>query len=166
VSLLTKIGLGVVAVMMALTSTYMHGYSTAAANWKAIVAQANAQHATELAALQQQARDSEHAHAQQLADIDQQHQKDIQHEISSRDAVIADLRAGTVSLRKRFTCAAAGNERVPSTATSTSGSDAAGAGGLSADDASVLVRLASRADEVALQLQACQAVVRADRDGR
>lgn len=84
--------------------------------------------------------------------------------IAQRDAVIADLRAGTVRLRQRFRCpvpaAPAGGP-----AGTSAGGDAAGDRGLSDADAEFLVRFAGDADNVARQLGACQAVIRADRQG-
>lgn len=78
--------------------------------------------------------------------------------LADRDRTIADLRAGNVQLRDRFTC------RVPDPAAGAGGSDEAPQGGLLPADAEFLVSLAAEADEVARQLAACQAVVRSDRD--
>ena len=107
-------------------------------------------------------RDQDAKHAQAMADIGTTHQQDIDHEITSRDAVIAGLRAGSHRMRERFACPAAG-ERLPDVAAGTGFSDAAKSFGLQAEDGAFLISESSRADQIANQLRACQAVVRADR---
>lgn len=84
-----------------------------------------------------------------------------QNETDKRDAdrTIADLRAGRERLRNKFACP----RTVPQAAGSPGGSDEAGQGGLSVEDASVLIRFASEADGVARTLQACQAILAAER---
>lgn len=160
---LVRIGLQLAVVMGCLYGAYHHGVSTTTEHYQGVIAKANQDHAEAVAKLQQQARDKERQHGEQLATIDQQHQEKLSHEINSRDRTIADLRAGNVRVRQRFTCPAASDQRVPSTSTSTSGGDEAQAGGLQREDAEFFVRFASEADEVTLQLQACQATVRSDR---
>lgn len=80
---------------------------------------------------------------------------------ASADRTISDMRAGALQLRPELTCRAPGS--VPDTSASPGKRDAAGPGGLRAADAELLVRLADRADQLALQLQAAQAVIAADR---
>lgn len=123
----------------------------------------HAEHAVHLAAdaraeaqAQMQAREAEAVAAERMATIDQQ----LQQERARAEQTIADLRAdldaGRVRLRARFTCPAGSG--LPSAA--------AGAGqrddpaGLRAADAQFLVRLA---DECDARLRAAQAVIRADR---
>lgn len=66
------------------------------------------------------------------------------------DRTIADLRAGTVRLRPRFTCPA-----VPEGAGASSESVTADPGGLRIEDAEFLVRLAGEADRAADERQQC-----------
>lgn len=69
---------------------------------------------------------------------------------------IADLRAGNLQLRKRFTC-----PKTPSGTTGIAGvGDAEEGSGLSTDDAEFLISEAERADEVVRQLQAAQDLLR------
>jgi prophage endopeptidase len=156
----------VVAVLIvggALFGAYAHGYSTAAEHWKLIVAQINDANRAEVIALQQKAQEIEQAHAQQIATIDQQHQEAIQNEKAKLDAAIAAYNAGALRLRDKFTCHAASKPNVPDTSTGTGSGDAASEGGLQREDVQFLISEASRADQVADQLKACQAVIAADR---
>lgn len=141
----------------------MHGHSVEREHWQRVIAQNDADNAREIANREAAARREEQGKAETLRAIDKQTLQDKQNEIDSRDRTIADLHAGTVRLRDRFTCAAASDQRVPSAAATTGQRDAASAGGLQEEDGVFLVSESSRADQVARQLQACQAVVRADR---
>lgn len=117
-----------------------------------------------LALLQAKVRQQEQDKAAALAAIDQQHQQDIQNREAISNRTIADLRAGTVRLRSDIAANEfAASVRLPSAATSTGQRDADQAVGLRLADAEFLVRTADEADQVADQLRACQAVVRADR---
>lgn len=121
------------------------------------IAEANA----ELAKAEQAARDIEQKRAADMALLDANYQKELSDAKATSDATIADLRAGTVRMRKRFQCAATHPASVPSTAqagTSASGVD--DATGLQPADAGFLVQLAKRADA---QVRALQDVVRKDR---
>lgn len=160
---LLKYAIALALVASTLFGAYHHGCSVTAADYELKITKANEQHAAALADLQAKARAAEDRNAQQIAAIDRTHQERLSHEIDSRDRTIADLRAGTVSVRKRFTCPASTDQRMPGAPASTGGSDAAQAGGLQQADAEFFVRFASEANAVALQLQSCQAVVKADR---
>jgi hypothetical protein len=155
--------LAVAAVLAALYAAYSFGVDTTTDHYKGVIAQTNADNAKATALAVEGARRDERKSAQDMHDIDTAIHEGLKNEINSRDAVIADLRAGTVGLRKRFTCPASPGTVVPKASTSTSGSDAAGQGGLQAADAEFLIRLADEADQVARRLQAAQAVVRKDR---
>ena len=102
----------------------------------------------------------ERAIAKTQADIDTAYQKGITDAQAQLDGTLSDLRADVIRLRKRFTCPAAS---VQATAAGATVSDDAEAGGLQREDAEFLVRLASDADAIALQLKACQAIVENDR---
>lgn len=114
---------------------------------------------------QQAARDTEAKRASDMADLDAHYTEELNNAKANADRTIADLRAGTVRLRQRFTCK-------PNTSSSSQAGKAGtgtglGAGqsacGLSAEDAGFLVSEAKRADAVVVQLQACQAIVKQDR---
>lgn len=105
----------------------------------------------------------ERAIAKTQADIDTAYQKGITDGNVQLDSTLSDLRADVIRLRKRFSCPAAG---VSAAAASATVGDDAEASGLQREDAEFLVRLASDADAIALQLKACQAIVKSDRDGQ
>lgn len=111
----------------------------------------------------QQVLTDERALAKTQADIDTAYQKGKTDAQAQLDSTLSDLRADVIRLRKRFTCPAAS---VQATAAGAPVSDDAEAGGLQREDAEFLVRLASDADAIALQLKACQAIVENDRGGQ
>ena len=111
----------------------------------------------------QQVLTDERAIAKTQADIDTAYQKGITDGKVQLDSTLSDLRADVIRLRKRFSCPAAG---VSAAAASATVGDDAEAGGLQREDAEFLVRLASDADAIALQLKACQAIVENDRGGQ
>jgi len=105
----------------------------------------------------------ERAIAKTQADIDTAYQKGITDGKVQLDSTLSDLRADVIRLRKRFSCPAAG---VSAAAAGATVGDDAEASGLQREDAEFLVRLASDADAIALQLKACQAIVENDRGGQ
>ena len=111
----------------------------------------------------QQVLTDERAIAKTQADIDTAYQKGITDAQDQLNSTLSDLRADVIRLRKRFTCPTAS---VQATAAGATVSDDAEAGGLQREDAEFLVRLASDADAIALQLKACQAIVENDRGGQ
>lgn len=119
--------------------------------------------ANQAAAMERMMREAERQHIEQLARIDQEHQETLRHAKAEAERTIADLRAGNIRLRERFTCPAPAGDGVPEAAAGSGRRDARASGGLSTEDAEFLLRLAAEADEVTRQLQACQAVVRSDR---
>lgn len=162
--LLAKVA-AVLAVMLLLTGTaYVKGRAAAAQKFNLQLSTISLEHTKQLAAMEAIARSKEQAAVVQIATIEAQHQEQLNDEKSKADAAIAGLRAGTVQLRKRFACDAGPSGVVPGVATGTSSGDAAAGRGLQGADAELLIREAAAADEVVLQLQACQAVVAADRE--
>lgn len=115
--------------------------------------------------LQEAARKREREHAAQLNDISGQYQQ----EVGNANRKVADLtrrvRAGDLRLRDPGAVCAAqgGGGRVPEASGSAGGRDGGTGTELSAATAEFLISEANRADDVARQLAACQAVVRADR---
>lgn len=153
--------LGVAIVLLVLFLAYRHGVTTTDTAWQSRWDQQAAELANARTEAERLARQAERDSAQAMAAIDNAYQQGQADAKAESDRVIADLRAGNVRLRKRFTCPAASD--LPAAGTSTGSSDAAQTGGLQRDDAEFLVREAERADEVVRQLQACQAIVRKDR---
>lgn len=157
---------GLVTVVSVLTFAHHEGVRSATERLDAqygaqiakLHAEADKQHAADVDA----ARASEQAHGQALTVLDQNYQKAIQDEKAKSDRTVADLRTGALQLRSRFTCPA-NSGSMPGPAASTAVDPPAGQRGLQPEDVRILVSEASRADQVVLQLQACQAVIRGDR---
>ncbi|WP_290872050.1 lysis system i-spanin subunit Rz [Aquabacterium sp.] len=161
---LAKYGAAVAITLASLYGAYRHGCTVTQAAADLATTKANAAHAAETISLQAQVRAAEHKATQDMAAIDAQHQKDIADERSKASATLASYRAGTLRLRDEFAPTIGPAQPVlPGVATSTGKRDAAGTGGLQPAHVEFLVQIASDADQVAKQLAACQAVVRADR---
>ena len=79
---------------------------------------------------------------------------------ANAERTIADLRAGTLKLRNRFTCPAKATE----VAGSSEGDNGTSEAGLLGADAEFLISEAERADKVVNQLTACQNVLKAERE--
>lgn len=90
----------------------------------------------------------------ELAEIDRKNTEVLESAKKDYNRTIADLRAGNLQLRKRFTCS------TPSAAQPSGGVDNAEEGsGLQKEDGEFLVSEAERADEVVRQLTAAQEVI-------
>ncbi len=148
-----------------------------ALGWRIGTDQARAEHLTVMADMVQQAqaatdkadqdrKDLEAKHRQDMADLDAAHFKKRETEIASTNNLVADLRAGTVRLRKSLAAAETRALTAGATGNTTGLGDAARGTGLQQADAEFLLREAGRADQVVIQLGACQAIVEADRAGQ
>lgn len=102
------------------------------------------------------ARAAEAASAAAMAAIDQAHEEEKARAEATIATLRADLDAGRVRLRNRFTCPAVGTAPAPGAAAGQHDDPA----GLRAADAQFLVRLADACDT---RIRAAQAVIRADR---
>jgi hypothetical protein len=131
---------------------------------------ADTAHRAALQAETERARQAEGQHAARMAELDKQHTEAMNHAKQDAAALSAAVRAGERRLRERFTCAATDNAGAGSGADQTGRAaglgNAATQGGLSAEDADVFIRLAAEADQVAMQLSACQAIITNDRATR
>lgn len=76
------------------------------------------------------------------------------------DRLSADLAAGRVWLRARFTC----RPILPATAASAGGSEQAGEAGFTVSDADVALGIASDGDAAIRQLTACQSILKSERE--
>jgi hypothetical protein len=157
--------LAVAAVLAALWAAYSFGADVTAEHYQRVIAQQNADNATALAAEQLRYRGLEQRHAIDMATIDQHHQQEIAEREAISNRTIADLRAGAVGLRDKFTTCQRTRGTTAPAGTSTSKRDEAASLELQRADAEFLVQFADEADSVADQLRACQGVVRADRAG-
>lgn len=98
--------------------------------------------------------DQERKNSARLAEIDQKNTEVLQSAKKDYERTIADLRAGNLQLRKRFTCP------VASPAQPAGGVDnAEERGGLQKEDGEFLVSESERADEVVRQLNAAIEVI-------
>ena len=114
--------------------------------------------------LEDEARAKELEHGAAMVAASTQYQKDLIHEKSTKDSVIADLRSGVRRLRIELASPhATGGSDVSQVGAGAGRCDGPAVGELSGPAAEFLVGLASEADEVVRQLTACQAVVTADR---
>lgn len=140
------------------------------------IAELKAEHATTLADLERtnqialqtatdDARATERRLTDEMAARDLIHTQEMTDATKKLEADLAALRAGDVRMRNRFTC--------PDRPAASSGTAEIGAGtglgnetgprGLQREDIALVLRIAGEADAVAIQLRACQAIVRADR---
>ena len=117
--------------------------------------------------LNNEARATEHTHAEQLANIATSYEQERQNEITAKDVLIAKLRAGSVQLHDPYASSVQASGCATSTIAAGAGRGDAQAGSeLSEQLGEFLISEASRADKVVTQLQACQAVVQSDRSGQ
>ena len=124
-----------------------------------------------LEAAQSAARKAEQEHAQQLADISANYQQELQDASKQHAVDVAAIRAGTLRLRDPGSHPHACESGVSQTSSPAGGRDDQANSGLPGPDAGVLsdsaagfiVGEADRADRLAKQLSACQAVINADR---
>jgi prophage endopeptidase len=131
-------------------------------------ARANAELASANAKILQlsaEVRATEQRHASELDQVAAEYEKEKAHVAAQTDFVIAGLRAGGLRLRDPYTPAIpAGGDPAGQATPATSGGNGGTGGELSEQTSEFLIGEASRADEIVKQLQACQAVVRSDRD--
>lgn len=89
-----------------------------------------------------------------IADIDEKNTKEAERAKKEYDRTIANLRAGNLKLRQRFTC-----PKADSSVSSTGVDNGEEAGGLQVQDGEFLVSEAERADSVVRQLTAAQEII-------
>lgn len=169
----------VAAIGAGLWAAYRHGVSVENADRRAEVAELlrkhrqtladiNGKHQQALAAEQQRRAEEQAQHAADMAALDRKFTKEMQDAKRQADADVAAVRAGDIRVRDKFACPARGSAASASGAGTAAGrtpgmGDAAPAGGLQAADVELVLRIGAEADEVTLQLQACQEIVRKDR---
>lgn len=108
------------------------------------------------------ARREEASRAEAVTHIAAAYQRGIRDGQAAADDLRADVQSGRLLLRDRFKCPAA-KRGVGQVAASPAGGDGEEGAVLSPEDQEFLVRIGAEADEVVRQLQACQAIVIADR---
>lgn len=178
---ITLVAIGVVAAVLGVShwAAYQHGISVENADRRAEVAEVvrehgqhladiNSKHQQALAAELQRRLDQQAQHEADMAALDSKFTKEMQDARRQAAADVAAVRSGAVRVRDRFACPASGSAAGASGAGTAAGrtasvGDAGTPGGLQTADAEFLLSEAGRADEVTLQLQACQAIVLRDR---
>lgn len=113
--------------------------------------------------LEEQVRQQEHDHSVEVANIDQQHQKDLSNARAQSSQFIDDVMSGKLRLYDPHArCGRPGGDTGQ-----TAGSSSVDHGGegaeLSEETERFLELEAARADEVVIQLTACQAILKDDR---
>lgn len=112
--------------------------------------------------LEQQVKATHLAQSDRLASVADQYEKEKQREFQKRDRYIADLRADNLRLRdpgRKNTSVGTTDGTTPTTGQC----DGQAGSQFSIEASEFLLRLTGEADEVAIQLTACQAVVLSDR---
>lgn len=157
-AILILLVLGVIA-----AAAYSQGYKRAALGYEAKLQAMNAAHSQALAQAQAEAREQERSAAVRIAAINETHHKDLTHAKAAHDRTIADLRSGAFRLRERFNCFPAPGGRAAALGPLAPVDAGGSPGGLRPEDAEFLIGESARADEVAIELQGCKAIARADR---
>lgn len=142
-----------------LLATYSRGRHVGAAEVQARWDAARAQSAEQLASLESEYR----AREQHLQQANQELSDDLHVQLDQTRSeyllALDAVRAGTGRLRQQFRGCATDVPSTTSVAGTTHGNDDSGAGGLSAEDQAVALRIGSDANRVAAKLAACQAYV-------
>lgn len=133
------------------------------ASWQAKESKELAEANGKILQLEEGARLAERRKAAEFAEIDQRHTQEIQNAHRQKELDIAAARAGRVILRIPATCEDPGERDPRDLATAPGVGHGASTAELPREVAADLLGLADDADEVVLQLTACQSVVRADR---
>ena len=118
---------------------------------------------TELAKVQLEKDTIERNAQKALVAASETYQKGLKNEQVRKDKVIADLRAGVIRLRDPGTSYTLSKDTLPGVGATAGRCDGETGGKLSDELTTYLVTEANRADNIANQLTACQAVITADR---
>ncbi len=160
--ILIGLGLAWIASLVAVGSWQRDdGATDERARWQAreleqAIAAANKRHE-----LDARYRAAEQEHATRLAAVSADYQRRLSDAQTTRRADAAAVRAGTLVLRDHAAAAGgAGGGCVPGAATAAGGRDGPAPGELSPAAAGFLLELAADADEVAVQLGACQTALK------
>lgn len=114
--------------------------------------------------LQADARNQENAHAQVLTFVSEKYQKGLTKNEADKNNFIASVRNGTIKLRQPVAPAeSSGNSSTSETLPGTSRRDGETRGELQGNSVEFLYDRATLADDITLQLAACQEVVIEDR---
>ena len=110
-------------------------------------------------------RAAEFKHATLLSEVSTKYQKELKDAQTKHQKDIASIRAGTLRLYDSSACQGSGGATTAKAGSTSGGCPGGKRGQFLSKSASVfLVSEANRADEIVLQLKACQQVIRADRE--
>ena len=154
----------------AIAYTYHKGHASGKAEVVAEVTKRDnvqlAKVATEVQRLQEAARADEQRHAEELAAISADYEKDLQNANATKTADVAAARSGRLVLRVPAKCPPADRGSEGSQVAAAPGGRDGGVGSeLPREVVEALFTMADDADQVVRQLAACQRVVHADRFG-
>lgn len=140
---------------------FERGYALANTEWRAKYDKDMADYKDKLIAAQTKAAADLAAANVRMGEIERQSLADKEAINEEHQKELAALRAGDLRVRSRFQCpAATGTNRVPGTAGTSGGRDAAGQAGFNAEDAGVALGIARDGDAAILQLRRAQEVIR------
>jgi len=117
----------------------------------------------EVSRMQKQVRDDDTKHAKDLAKVSTDYQEQLLNEKTINARRVADIRNGTLKLRQPPSIKPNGDSGVTPPGAGTARCDGEAEGEFSIETSERLYGYAEEADEVVLQLTACQAVIDADR---
>jgi prophage endopeptidase len=145
---------------------YAHGVATTRTRYELRIGSDALKHARAVLAWEARLKAIERQRVDAMAALSTTYEKAREDEKEQYERHAAELRNGLVRVRRRFACGAPADSADAAdvaAGASASRADAAEGVGLHLADAQFLLRIASEADQVADQLRACQAVLRADR---
>lgn len=146
-----------------LYAAYAHGVGTTTRLYELRIGADALKHARDLMSWNARVEAAERRSVDDMAALAATYEKVRADEKAQHERHAAELLNGTLRLRKRLAYAGCGGAGIAQAGASAGSGDAAQGVGLQLADAQFLLRIASEADQVADQLRACQAVVRADR---
>ena len=166
IALVALAGVIAAAAISAYSWAYKNGVQAERVAWQQSENEKLQQAIAHINGLNAKIREAERTHAFELQTVSNNYQQGLKNEKQNFNNAIASYRAGTISLRDKHAtsnapaCAGATADAF----TSSGRRDATEGANISQALAEFLIGLASEADEVTLQLTACQEVTRKDRE--
>ena len=165
---ITELLVGALVFIGALTGAYFYGHSNGVDServaWQAKEIKATQEADKALADAQDKVNSLQAQYANNLAVISGNYQQELKNVSATKDRTIAALRAGAIRLRDPGIHYTLSPNPLSSSTAPASGCNGQATSQLSDSASEFLVSEASRADQIAIQLQACQAVIIKDRE--
>jgi prophage endopeptidase len=149
-----------IALVVAFIFGWRQGSLNVKAQWSKEKAELNAQAIQQINEANAQVLATEHKAQNDISNAALDYNKKIQRIKNEKNRALDDILANGLYIN---TSNSNGKDGLPNATASTSGSDATQRFKLSEKDARFFVELASEADEIAKQLEACQAILEAER---